>query len=1012
MKNRHDAPKGPSDIALARNSGIEIDLTRPLVVAIGASAGGLEPLERFFEATDEKLTCSFIVMQHLSPNFRSVMDELLARRTDMPIRRISDGLKLEPGTIYLNVPRLTVTLEDKTFRLTPSAKPADRYRPIDLLFGSVAEQYGKNAIGVVLSGTGSDGTEGAAKLKQFGSQVIVQSPESARFESMPQSIVNARIEDGSGDPYELAALVGRWASGESLTQPALAPVEGDPIGSIIALIRHSISVDFDRYKPATVQRRIERRASQHDKGDLNAYYARISADPDELDALYKDILIEVTSFFRDPKAFDAVERHVMPGLVDKLRNGDDVRIWVPGCASGEEAYSLAMLLIEHAEEADVVPVKVRILATDALTRSLANANAGRFPRESIHHLSSERVRRFFEIHGNHVQIKPEVRKLILFSTHDVIRDAPFTQIDLLSCRNLLVYLTNETQAQVISKFHFSLHKGGALFLGPSESTVTIADEFDVLDDRWRLYKKRRNVALSTIEARVRSGARPERTTLVPRMPQRRAVNGTHINLADGSRHLLPDARTLRLKRAYKMALEKMVGAYAPPGFLLTHAGDVVHVFGDAGTFMPVNSGAFSDNLTELIRHDLKASVLSALQSAQDPGFERFERRLHVGEEYSPETYDLTLTPIDVLQTGENEQFLLITIRKMDDVDTNPVLALAPDVASVSVQTSPAEVANLMQRIHSLEAGLGASEAKLQTTIEELETSNDELQTANQELTAANNKLQDTDDELHSVNKELITINAENKRQIHELAEANADISKLLKMPDVGTGHVDMRLKRFFDFLETIPAGEARYTHVRRKSQDGKITIAGGFTRAIAGGGGHVDTNHGTDPDLSDDPAFAHTLELLVNIGTDASLSSQDKLKRLLEIGTAFFQADYGVLYQHVDDDLLVIASVVAHGARDLSAGTRSPLQGSFSSSIPDGRHIVHFHDAETEPTENTTVLAASRCNSYIGAAIMREGHRYGTVGFASRHRHNSPFEASQQALMMLIVNWTAVLVDD
>jgi len=791
-----------SAVAASRTEQVSLNPDLPLIVAIGASAGGLEPLEQFFEAIDDALGCSFIVVQHLSPDFRSMMDELLARHTKMPIERITNGLKIEPDHIYLNVPRVTVTINSGHFRLASSNRPMELYRPIDLLFGSVAEQYGKNAIGLVLSGTGSDGTEGAEKLKQFGGQVLVQAPESARFESMPRSVVDARIEDSSGTAAELANFVRRWVNGERLAMPQLIPVEGDPIGSIIALIRRHTSLDFERYKPATVQRRVERRASLQDNGDLNAYYKRVVSDPEELDRLYSDMLIEVTSFFRDQKAFDAVEEHAMPGLMEKLARGEQLRMWIAGCASGEEAYSLAMLLIEHAEQAGLT-LDARILATDAHGRSLANANAGRFPRESIRHLSKKRVNRYFEIHGDSVQIKPEVRKLLLFSTHDVIRDTPFTQIDLLSCRNLLIYLTTETQEQVISKFHFALHKGGCLLLGPSESTVGIADEFDILDSRWRLYKKRRNVTLQTPVdlTPLRTGGL-SRTRLVSE-----PAGGTRIMAADGTRPLLPDGRTLRFKRAHQFALERMIAAYAPPGFLLTSDGDVVHVFGDAGALIPVGSGAFTQRLTEMVRSEFRASIFSALQSAQQPLFERFERRLHTEGTDGDTTYDMTLTRVNTHEPATDGEggFLLLTVRKILEQEMDPTLVADPMTASLAAPGDPAETAILLQRIRALEQGLGASEESLQTTIEELETSNEELQSTNEELTASNEELQSTNEELqstneelHSVNEELFTVSAEHQRQTGELAQANSDIENLLLLSEIGTLHFDreLRLKRY------------------------------------------------------------------------------------------------------------------------------------------------------------------------------------------------------------------------
>ncbi len=764
------------------------------IIAIGASAGGLEPLEKFFSTIDEGMGCSFIVVQHLSPDFRSMMDELLGRHTNLAIERISDGLELKPDTIYLNLPRVTVTVEDSKFHLQASKNPVDQYHPIDMLFSSVGEQFGSRVLGIILSGTGSDGTQGAETIKQFGGQVIVQLPESSRFESMPRAVIDARLEDGSGDAERLAELAAAWARGERLELPPLQPVEGDPVSSIIALIRRHTSLDFDRYKPTTVQRRIERRASLKGLADLSQYYKCLTESPEELDLLYSDMLIEVTSFFRDVNAFEALDRLCIESLVQKLRDGGSVRIWVAGCASGEEVYSIAMLLVERAE-AENLRLDVRILASDAHGRSLANANAGRFPRESINHLSEERTSRFFDIHGEDVQVKSDVRKLVLFSTHDVIRDTPFTQVDLLSCRNLLIYLNNETQEHVIAKFHFSLVKGGILFLGPSESPVGATDEFEVLDSRWRIYRKRREFSLR--DTNSFAGTVPPLETFkkaLTNLPNTTAAIGT-------TSPVLPDARTLRNRQAHQHALEEVIKTYAPPGFLVADDGSILHVFGDAGTLLPVASGEFSRKLTDLIHTDFKATVFSALHRGRQDDFDRFERRLHVENDDVAGTYDVTLTRTGKPGREMEENYFLLTIRRIEANSIDPSLVQHPETASLASPEDSADKALLMQRIRSLEDGLSASEESLQLTIEELETSNEELQSTNEELTASNEELQSTNEELqstneelHSVNEELFTVSAEHQRRTNELAELNDEIDQLLAQSEIGTLHLDSELK--------------------------------------------------------------------------------------------------------------------------------------------------------------------------------------------------------------------------
>jgi len=768
------------------------------IVAIGASAGGLEPLEQLFAALPADTGCSFVVVQHLSPDFRSMMGELLARHTRMPIERMSDGMTLEPDRVYLNLPRVTATLADGVLKLEDMADLGDLYRPIDRFLGSLALERGDQALAIILSGTASDGTEGAARIKEHGGQVIAQSLETARFDSMPRAVMDADLDDAIGDPATIAALVERWAAGEKLAAAPLVRIADDPIGSILALVRREYDTDFEHYKPATVSRRINRRAELRHCKDLDAYYDLLVADAEELDELYGDILIEVTAFFRDREAFAEIESQVIPSLVEKLEAGDQLRIWIAGCASGEEAYSLAMLLIENAERAGTT-VDAKILATDVHGRSLERANAGEYPRDSVAHMPAERVMRFFDVHEDSVQVKSEVRRLLLFSTHDVLRDTPFTQIDLLSCRNLLIYFNDDAQERVLTKFHFALQKSGFLVLGPSESTAGLTDEFEVLDARWRLYRKKRNVSLHG------------RLDLVPlrsnASKQRVASRMTPRPYNPAPRPMLPDERTLRFRRAHNLALEQIVTEYAPPGFLLSGNGDIVHIFGDAGRLLPLQQGAFSRRITDLIRTDFRAVLFAALQKANDPAFERLERRLYVregGEDTVP--YDIVLAPVET--SDDDNGFLLLTIRQLENgiIDEHGVLVSGEGVAlagGASGQPRDGDwiddgsSAVLSRRISVLEHSLRTSEESLQTTIEELETSNEELQSTNEELTASNEELQSTNEELHSVNEELYTVSSEHQRKIVELSELTEDINLLLDASEIGTIHFDrmLRVKR-------------------------------------------------------------------------------------------------------------------------------------------------------------------------------------------------------------------------
>jgi len=776
------------------------------IIAVGASAGGLAPIERLFETLPSDTGCAFVVVQHLSPDFRSMMDELLSRHTSMRIRRLEDAMVLEPDCIHLNLPRSLATLDGYRVRLEAVSDTTLVHHPIDTLFASLAEQHGACALGIVLSGTGSDGKEGAERLREHGGIVVAQSPSDARFDSMPLAVIEAGIAHVVAPAAKLGEHVCRWIDGEPFDENASPPTaapSNDPLEDILALLQARYGTDFQNYKRSTVERRLQRRADFRGPLDLERYRDLLDRDADELDELYGDLLIEVTSFFRDAKAFERLETDVMPALIERLRQGWPLRLWVAGCASGEEAYSLAILLAEHAAEADV-PLEAKILATDIHHRSLERATVGRYPFSSVTHLDESRIEAHFEREGESgVRVRESLRRMLLFSTHDVVRDAPFTRLDLLSCRNLLIYLNLDTQRRVMANFHFGLNAGGWLFLGSSENIADLEHEFEVFDHKWRLYRKRPGVE----SAGERAAIAPRHAPASRREPARGSLS-PRPTTADGS---------LAFRRAHARALEQVVATHAPPGFLLTEEGDIVHIFGDAGTLLPMYQGVFSRRITELIRLEFRSTLLAALQATADPDFHRFVRRVHVredtgrGEESGAERiryYDAALERVDI---GADEPgFLLLTLapaapsaeasRRHGGADagtaTDEASGIDDTVADddAGADAGIGDTALLLQRVEDLEQDLRVSEQRLQTTIEELETTNEELQSANEELTSSNEELQSTNEELRSVNEELYTISAEHQRKIEELSELTTDVDHLLSAAEIGTIFLDRELR--------------------------------------------------------------------------------------------------------------------------------------------------------------------------------------------------------------------------
>jgi len=523
--------------------------------------------------------------------------------------------------------------------------------------------------------------------------------------------------------------------------------------------------------------------------DINDYRDVLSTDSYELEELYADLLIEVTEFFRDRDAFTVLKEKVLTELTDNLKDGSSLRVWVPGCASGEEAYSIAILLQEQARTMGIF-LHLKIMATDIHVRSMNQASSGIYNEEALKNMPHDIIERYFDSADGQAQIKPGLRNMVFFSTHDVTRDPPFTRIDLISCRNLLIYLKEEAQERVMKLLHFSLRKNGFLFLGPSEHIGAIAHEFENVNEKWRIFKKRRDIKLlesQSIFHRTDMAANVARIGL----NQRHTVK-TQKNYADD---------TIPFKRAHKAALESIVERYAPPGFLLTEDGVVVHIFGNAGEFIPVQSGSFSKRIVDLIRPELKVIVSAAIDHARAPDFTGFRRAAYVkGDSVTAATYEVSLLPMEL--AGEALKFQLLSIDKTMSIDDSR----ANEVASGSdamVEFDSSQV--LQQRISVLEHNLQSSEESLQSTIEELETSNEELQSTNEELMSTNEELQSTNEELHSVNEELYTVSAEHQRKNEELIERETDIDVLLLSSKIGTIHLDenLRLRRYTNNARSV-----------------------------------------------------------------------------------------------------------------------------------------------------------------------------------------------------------------
>jgi two-component system CheB/CheR fusion protein len=731
-----------------------------LVVGVGASAGGLEALEAFFAQMPSDAGLAFVVVQHLSPDFKSLMDELLSRRTEIAIHRVEDGMLVERDAIYLIPPKKEMIIAGGRLLLTDKDPATGLSLPIDTFFRSLAQDFGDRAVGVVLSGTGSDGSRGVRAIHEAGGLVIVQQEDTAKFDGMPRSAIETGVVDLILPPSDMARALLDYsrhplhADSSRLTQAKFASETG--MNAVFSLLRAECGIDFSHYKPNTVLRRIERRLQLNRSLNLDEYVQQLRSDPRELNSLYRDLLIGVTRFFRDPDLFERLEVELIPELIERVSPGDDIRAWVAGCATGEEAYSLAMLFHEAITAAGRA-VNVKIFATDVHRASLDFASAGLYDESALSEVSRDRRDRYFQRQAANYQVSSDLRKMIVFAPHNIIKDAPFTKLDLISCRNLLIYLQTPAQKKALSLFHFGLKTGGLLVLGPSESPGEITDEFETLDGHWKIFRKRRDVRLPT----------DLRLPMSPLPPQLQAVGAVLRN----PKSAMPDQHLLK-------AYDELLGTFMPPGFLITSHRALLHCFGGAGRYLRMSDGRPSHDLLDLVDHDMRLAIAGALQRAM--------------KENAPVGYDfvrngtsrqdhlhLCVRPVSIRGTGET--YFLVTL------EPTP----RPQQRDAGSELNVDAASQL--RLADLEVELRYTKENLQATVEEMETTNEELQATNEELVASNEELQSTNEELHSVNEELYTVNAEYQRKITELTELTDDMDNLLRSTDVGTIFLDRDL---------------------------------------------------------------------------------------------------------------------------------------------------------------------------------------------------------------------------
>ncbi|NEU99534.1 chemotaxis protein CheB [Bradyrhizobium uaiense] len=768
-----------------RNEEAEPNRPKTIVVGIGASAGGVRALQDLFAALPEKTGAAFVVVVHLDPDTRSEMSNILAARTHMPVLQVGDPVALQPDHVYVIPPDRRLHITDDEIATAEFEEPRGKRAPIDLFFRSLAEQHG-DGCAVILTGAGSDGAVGVRAVKESGGIILVQDPTEAEFPSMPRAAIATGIADFILPIREIAQRLTELVREKNNGTPAdLRGLNSDLLRRILAHVRVRTGHDFSKYKRATILRRIARRMQVTRSDSPNAYYDVLRDSPDEAQALLGDLLISVTSFFRDKEAFQTLELQVIPQLFHGKLSDRAIRVWVPGCATGEEAYSVAMLLLEQASRQDIRPT-IQVFGSDIDARALAMAREGQYPAAIEADVSEDRLRRFFVKEGDHYRVRQELRDLVLFASHSLLKDPPFSRLDLIACRNLLIYLDRDLQELACNTFHYALHPDGFLMLGTSESADNPPGQFRTFDRKARIYQ---------------SSAAPGELRLLPRLLGSVAV--VHEQAAHPMRPPSTSA-LLNEAAAHRQALEKL----APPSILVDQSHRVLHMSENAGRFLQPAGGPLSGNVVDLVRPELRFELRSALHRV----FETAQPWLSL--------------PIPVRFNGSPHRVLMHVkpAEDHDDGGENRAIVLFIEGGAVEQVTDgqSAEIGAGNEIINRLREELQQTQARLRTTREESESANEELRAANEELQSINEEYRSTSEELEtskeelqSINEELQTVNSELKLKLEAVSRAHSDLQNLMAATDFGTLFLDssLRIKRFTqqvtELFSITPSDEGR-----------------------------------------------------------------------------------------------------------------------------------------------------------------------------------------------------------
>ena len=739
------------------------------VVGLGASAGGLEALQQFFCFMPSNSGLSFVVVQHLAPDYKSQMADILGKYTEMNVIQAKDGITVEPNQVYLIPPKKNITFQDGKLFLKDYVQGLLNH-PIDIFFNSLAEEKREHSIAVVLSGTGSDGTNGIKAIKEKGGLTIVQSPSSAKFDGMPKSAISTGLVDYVLAPQDIAGEILHYSKYRTMIEPRQDEIftDEESFTHIYEVLKRVRGIDFTHYKRSTVLRRIERRMVVTHSVNLAEYAKILDHNPEEVNVLVKEILIGVTNFFRDPAYFEKLKSKALYPIVQSANENEPIRVWSAGCSTGEEAYSIAILFQEILEELHLKR-DIKIFATDIDVQAIEQAGKGVFAESIIDDVSTERLAKYFVKRSDRYYVSKEIRRMIIFAPHNMLSDPPFGKLDLISCRNVMIYFQPVLQRSLFAIFHSALKNGGYLFLGKSETANEYSEVFKPFCSSEKIY------------IHNSAGKAEKLSAPVFNIPNIQPVT-PHVSNIQGMEN-----REYEMETVYTHFLER----YMPASLVLNESNEVIHFFGNYMDYVAIAPGKASFNLFNIINKDLSLAASTALSRCRGEHTSVTYSDIAVDTSSGRRVVDLSVHPIPVSDKVESGLVAMLFLDSRHIGGENDGVQEKYDIDTTAAR-----------RITDLERELQESQNDLRKTIGELETVNEELQAANEELLTANEELQSSNEELQSVNEELYTVNTEYQQKVDELTMMTNDLSNFLSSTMIGILFVDsnLNIRKFTEYI--------------------------------------------------------------------------------------------------------------------------------------------------------------------------------------------------------------------